>query len=596
MPTLRNKKQEKVPKYKVLTYEEKLNAIKLVENGVSIMVVARQFKVSRHTIWRAIKQKDEVEQELQERKIKPTIKRRKSCHFPEIEEKLINFICALRAIKFPVTKQVIVQEAKRIANKMGGNPSDKGDLETKSHEENKNSIKKVEFTGSDGWFNNFKRRYELNSKKLSGEAESSKFNQYKEELNKIGLSIMDFSVHNVYNMDEAGLFYKMLPSVSYCLPSEGQVHGTKQNKERLTFVLCCNMSGTQKLPIAIIGKSQLPTCFRKRGVPSTPYFFNDSAWMKSDIFKKWFEEIFVLHVRSRTSDPVLLILDGCSAHCKVEYDGITIVKLPPNVTSTSQPMDQGIISAVKRNYRSKLLVKMTENIANFVTTLNRARRKSGLGNGGLPDILDAIELLNESWKNISSETIVKCWIRSNIILPDTINLLTQINQINVQEESNDKTSIEKVCENIANAKFPFSNSQNNPQYTDLQDKNAWISKIENWFEIEKDPLVTIEIIRQELDKLDLKHPEDSDEDEDEKEEQTVGEIPLIENECDVSSETLLELQIMANKMNCILSNRSVKEKLFKRITKFECPFQFLMELQIACQEELKNPDINETEI
>ena len=50
MPTLRNKKQEKVPKYKVLTYEEKLNAIKLVENGVSIMVVARQFKVSRHTI------------------------------------------------------------------------------------------------------------------------------------------------------------------------------------------------------------------------------------------------------------------------------------------------------------------------------------------------------------------------------------------------------------------------------------------------------------------------------------------------------------------------------------------------------------------
>ena len=118
MPTLRNKKQEKAPKYNVLTYEEKLNATKLVENGVSIMVVARQFGVSRHTIWRAIKQKNEVEQELQEKKIKPTTKRHKSCHFPEIEEKLINFICALRAIKFPVTKQVIVQEAKRIANKM----------------------------------------------------------------------------------------------------------------------------------------------------------------------------------------------------------------------------------------------------------------------------------------------------------------------------------------------------------------------------------------------------------------------------------------------------------------------------------------------
>ena len=130
----------------------------------------------------------------------------------------------------------------------------------------------------------------------------------------------------------------------------------------------------------------------------------------------------------------------------------------------------------------------------------------------------------------------------------------------------------------------------------MQDKNSWISKIENWFDIEKDPLVTIEIIPQELDELDLKRPEDNDEDENEKEEQTVGEISLIENEYDVSSETLLELQIMAKKMDHILSNRSIKEKLFKRITKFECPFQFLMELQIACQEEHKNPDINETEI
>ena len=99
-----------------------------------------------------------------------------------------------------------------------------------------------------------------------------------------------------------------------------------------------------------------------------------------------------------------------------------------------------------------------------------------------------------------------------------------MNQINVKKESNDITSIQKICENIANAKFPFPNSQNNPQYADLQDKNAWISKIENLFNIEKDPLVTIENIRQELDELDLKHPEDSDEDENEKEEQTVGGI------------------------------------------------------------------------
>lgn len=34
--------------------------------------------------------------------------------------------------------------------------------------------------------------------------------------------------------------------------------------------------------------------------------------------------------------------------------------MPPNVTSLIQPMDQGVISALKRNYRSILLQKRIE--------------------------------------------------------------------------------------------------------------------------------------------------------------------------------------------------------------------------------------------
>ena len=63
-----------------------------------------------------------------------------------------------------------------------------------------------------------------------------------------------------------------------------------------------------------------------------------------------------------TTDPVLLILDKCSSHHNIQKDGITIIFLPSNVTSTSQPLDQGIISTVKRNYRIIVLKKITQNM------------------------------------------------------------------------------------------------------------------------------------------------------------------------------------------------------------------------------------------
>ena len=77
-------------------------------------------------------------------------------------------------------------------------------------------------------------------------------------------------------MEEATLFYKMLPSFTYCLPSEKNQHGTKQQKDRVTVILCCNMVGTYKLPLAIIGSSKQPNCFN-RGRPPIPYLGNPKA-------------------------------------------------------------------------------------------------------------------------------------------------------------------------------------------------------------------------------------------------------------------------------------------------------------------------------
>ena len=58
-----------------------------------------------------------------------------------------------------------------------------------------------------------------------------------------------------------------------------------------------------------------------------------------------------------------LYFDNCPAYPNVEdlisSDGkITAIYLPPNVTSLIQPMDQGVLAALKRRYKKKLPRKL----------------------------------------------------------------------------------------------------------------------------------------------------------------------------------------------------------------------------------------------
>ena len=58
-----------------------------------------------------------------------------------------------------------------------------------------------------------------------------------------------------------------------------------------------------------------------------------------------------------------MLLDNCSAHPNddelVSADGKIIAKfLPANVTSLIQPMDQGVLVAIKRRYKRKLLEEL----------------------------------------------------------------------------------------------------------------------------------------------------------------------------------------------------------------------------------------------
>lgn len=73
----------------------------------------------------------------------------------------------------------------------------------------------------------------------------------------------------VYNEDESGLFWKLLPRKSYVHQNEANAPGFKVPKVRITILPCSNANGTHKLKLLVLGKTKNPRPFKNVNLPVT---------------------------------------------------------------------------------------------------------------------------------------------------------------------------------------------------------------------------------------------------------------------------------------------------------------------------------------
>ena len=132
--------------------------------------------------------------------------------------------------------------------------------------------------------------------------------------------------------------------------------------------------------------------------------------MTTEQFKGWFHQDFVPYVKEKLKvlgeEPkAVLVLDNCSAHPDpedlVSNDGAIFAKfLPANVTSLIQPMDQGVIEAVKKRYKKKLLGRLIieeesgKSIVNFLKEIN---------------LKVVVDFVHQSWTETTKDTLRKSW-------------------------------------------------------------------------------------------------------------------------------------------------------------------------------------------
>ena len=265
----------------------------------------------------------------------------------------------------------------------------------------------TEFTPSDGWLSRWKSRHNIAYKKEQGEKQNADFpaaQQWKQHI--VPAILQAYNRDDIFNADETGLYYRGLPDRGHCIRGD-ELLGGKKAMERITTLVCANMSGTEKRPLFIIGKSRQPRCFpRDPSRIPVDYGHSKNAWMTGEWFTKWLNK-WDAELRCKRRR-ICLLVDNCSAHpSKIALTNIELKFLPPNTTSLIQPLDMGVIKNWKGHYRSRLNSRV-------IAALDADPDRRAVDVAKTFNVLDAIYLAKESWDAVKPQTLVGCFRKAGL--------------------------------------------------------------------------------------------------------------------------------------------------------------------------------------
>lgn len=368
-------------KRSALTLEQRVEVIRKSEKEhLSNRKIAEQLGVGRTQIDNVLKRKAEVLTDFENNMPIERKRQRRPTGNEEINILVWQWFQDATSRRINVSGPLIQEKALKFASDLG--------IET--------------FKASNGWLDSFKLRHNIIFGTMSGERGDVNNTVVDDWKSKLSTLCAGYAPADIFNMDETGLFFRDTTKNTLKVKGDECVGG-KRSKERITIALCASMTGEKVTPL-VIGKSKQPRCFSKIKPETLPVMYcnNKKAWMNSSLFESWLSKFN--NRMKRQNRHVLLFVDNAPSHPTVNFSNVKLQFLPPNTTSKSQPMDQGIIQTLKLKFRKRQLQHVIYEMD---------KDKSKCGSQLLKDItiLQAIYWIHRSWQEVETTTIQKCFAK-----------------------------------------------------------------------------------------------------------------------------------------------------------------------------------------
>jgi hypothetical protein len=202
--------------------------------------IAKRLGLAASTLNSIFAKKDEICQQTEE--CCNACKKRKTgktSSFAELETVLFTWYQQAQASNIPIDGTTLREKAKIIAAQLNID----------------------NFSAFNGWVSRFKDRHGLVFKKLAGESAEVSEESTDAWLESLPFLMGGYETRNVYNADETGLFFNVLPDRTLACKVES-CHGGKHSKDRLTVLLCVNSDGSDKQVPIVIEKLPKPSASR----------------------------------------------------------------------------------------------------------------------------------------------------------------------------------------------------------------------------------------------------------------------------------------------------------------------------------------------
>lgn len=376
----------RVAKRKGISLETKLCILDDHRSGVSVKHLVEKYSLCQSTVSTIIKSEQKLRATSGDA-VSTKRKRLRGAALPDVEEALYKWFAEVRGRNIPISGAVLTSKARQLAFLLG-------------HDD---------FNPGNGWLHRFKERHNIKFKRIVGEAAASADDAKIEEwMDKNAAKIASYSERDVYNADETALFFQLLPSHTHAMKGE-TCAGGKHSKVRVTVLLCCNMDGSDRRKLFVIGKSAKPRDFRNLHSLPVRYRSNTKAWMTKALFEEWLLELDQEMATKRRK--ILLLLDNCSAHrVSPRLTNVELLFLPANSTCKTQPLDMGIIANFKLCYKRRVIERILHSLGPNPSSADAQVIKITLSM--------AVQMMYASWHEVKAQTVRHCFAKAGMLVPD----------------------------------------------------------------------------------------------------------------------------------------------------------------------------------